>query len=65
MQIQISDPSSTPQLILFLRNSGITAFRKAKEGELNVIGDSTDAVVQAVLATWNDIHKDATAKIVG
>jgi hypothetical protein len=64
MRIQVSDPSSTPQLILFLRNSGITAFRKAKEGELNVIGDSTDAV-QAVLATWNDFHKDATATIVG
>jgi hypothetical protein len=65
MRIQISDPFSTPQLILFLRNSGITAFRKAKEGELNVIGDSTDAVVQAVLIIWNDLHKDATAKIVG
>jgi hypothetical protein len=65
MRIQISDPSSTPQLILFLRNSGIAAFRKAKEGELNVIGDSTDAVVQAVLIIWNDLHKDATAKIVG
>jgi hypothetical protein len=67
MRIQISDPSSTPQLILFLRNSGIAAFRKAKEGELNVIGDSTDAVVhvQAVLTTWNDSHEDATAKIVG
>jgi hypothetical protein len=64
MRIQISDPFSTPQLILFLRNSGIAAFRKAKAGELNVIGDSTDAV-QAVLTVWNASHEDATAKIVG
>jgi hypothetical protein len=64
MRIQISDPSSTPELILFLRNSGIVVFSEKKENELSVIGDSTDAV-QAVLATWNDIHKDATAKIVG
>ena len=64
MRIQISDPSSTPQLILFLRNSGIAAFRKAKEGELNVIGDDTDAL-QAVLTIWNDSHEGETAKIVG
>jgi hypothetical protein len=64
MRIQISDPSSTPELILFLRNSGIVVFSEKKENELSVIGDSTDAV-QAVLTTWNDSHEDATAKIVG
>jgi hypothetical protein len=64
MRIQISDPSSTPELILFLRNSGIVVFSEKKESELSVIGDSTDAV-QAVLTTWNDSHEDATAKIVG
>jgi hypothetical protein len=64
MRIQISDSSSTPQLILFLQNSGIVVFSEKKESELSVIGDSTDAV-QAVLTTWNDSHEDATAKIVG
>jgi hypothetical protein len=64
MRIQISDPSSTPELILFLQNSGIVVFSEKKESELSVIGDSTDAV-QAVLTTWNDSHEDATAKIVG
>jgi hypothetical protein len=64
MRIQINDPSSIIKLILFLRNSGIEVFREEKEGELSVIGESTDAV-QAVLTTWNDSHEDATAKIVG
>jgi hypothetical protein len=64
MRIQISDPSSTPELILFLRNSGIVVFSEKKENELSVIGDSTDAV-QAVLTTWNDSKEGATAKIVG
>ena len=63
MRIQISDPSSTPQLILFLRNSGIVVFSEKKESELSVIGDSTDAV-QAVLTTWNDSQEGATAKII-
>jgi hypothetical protein len=64
MRIQISDPSSTPELILFLRNSGIVVFSEKKENELSVIGDSTDAV-QAVLTTWNDSQEGATAKIIG
>jgi hypothetical protein len=63
MRIQISDPSSTPELILFLRNSGIVVFSEKKESELSVIGDSTDAV-QAVLTTWNDSQEGATAKII-
>ena len=63
MRIQISDPSSTPELILFLRNSGIVVFSEKKENELSVIGDSTDAV-QAVLTTWNDSQEGATAKII-
>ena len=63
MRIQISDPSSTPGLILFLRNSGIVVFSEKKESELSVIGDSTDAV-QAVLTTWNDSQEGATAKII-
>jgi hypothetical protein len=64
MRIQISDPSSTPELILFLQNSGIVVFSEKKESELSVIGDSTDAV-QAVLTTWNDSQEGARAKIVG
>lgn len=64
MRIQISDPSSTSELILFLRNSGIVVFSEKKESELSVIGDSTDAV-QAVLTTWNDSQEGATAKIIG
>ena len=63
MRIQISDPSSTPELILFLRNSGIVVFSEKKENELSVIGDSTDAV-QAMLTTWNDSQEGATAKII-
>jgi hypothetical protein len=63
MRIQISDPSSTPELILFLRNSGIVVFSEKKENELSVIGDSTDAV-QAVLTTWNDSQEGSTAKII-
>jgi hypothetical protein len=63
MRIQISDPSSTPELILFLQNSGIVVFSEKKESELSVIGDSTDAV-QAVLTTWNDSQEGATAKII-
>ena len=65
MRIQISDPFSTPQLILFLRSSGITAFREKKEGELNVAGVVSTDAVQAVLNTWNDSKEGATAKIVG
>jgi|tagenome__1003787_1003787.scaffolds.fasta_scaffold20726977_2 hypothetical protein len=65
MRIQVSDPSSTPQLILFLRSSGITAFREKKEGELNVAGVVSTDAVQAVLTTWNDSKEGATAKIVG
>jgi hypothetical protein len=65
MRIQISDPFSTPQLILFLRSSGITAFRERKEGELNVAGVVSTDAVQAVLNTWNDSKEGATAKIVG
>jgi hypothetical protein len=63
MRIQITDPSSTPELILFLQNSGIVVFSEKKESELSVIGDSTDAV-QAVLTTWNDSQEGATAKII-
>jgi hypothetical protein len=52
MRIQVSDPSSTPQ-ILFLR-SGITPFPEKKEGELNEAGVVSTDAVQAVLTTWND-----------
>jgi hypothetical protein len=63
VRIRVTDPSSTARLILFLRNSGIVAFRDGEEGVLTISGDTSPEMLQAVLTAWNALPETSGAGV--
>jgi hypothetical protein len=61
MLIRIQDPTTLPELVVFLRNSG---FRVMRGDEAEVRAPGADAqLLEPVLAIWNELHKEAKAEI--